>query len=282
LNTLVYKSGQTEVKLVGFHFSNPALFNKDRVSPFEAKSDKTMDYVGQITLEVKAPPAISPGGAVNAASFSAKVAPGSLFSVFGSDLAPSTDVAKSLPLSTSLSGTSVTVGEKAAPLVFVSAGQVNAQVPYEVTEGDNVPVIVTVNGISSLAATVSVVAAAPGIFQFGNKRAVVQNEDYTVNNTDNPAKAGSYVVAYLTGMGRPDNPVATGNGAGSDPLSRPRAAVSVTIGNQPAEIAFAGLTPSFVGLTQVNLKIPNLAAGDYPLVVTVNGEKSNAVTVTVK
>ena len=90
LNTLLYKSGQTEVKLVGFHFSNPALFNKDRVSPFEAKSNKTMDYLGQITLEVKAPPAISPGGAVNAASFSPKVAPGSLFSVFGSDLPPCT------------------------------------------------------------------------------------------------------------------------------------------------------------------------------------------------
>jgi uncharacterized protein (TIGR03437 family) len=219
---------------------------------------------------------------VNAASFSPKVAPGSLFSVFGSDLALSTDIAKALPLSTSLSGTSVTVGGRPAPLVFVSAGQVNAQVPYEVAEADNVPVIVTVNGVSSLAATVSVVAAAPGIFQFGNKRAVVQNEDYTVNNSDNPAKAGSYVVAYLTGTGRPDNPVATGSGAGSDPLSRPRATVSVTIGNQPAEIAFAGLTPGFVGLTQVNLKIPNLAAGDYPLVVTVNGEKSNAVTVTVK
>ena len=83
------------------------------------------------------------------------------------------------------------------------------------------PVVVTVNGVSSLAATVSVVDAAPGIFQFGNKRAVVQNDDYTVNNTDNPAKAGSYVVAYLTGTGRVDNAVATGGG-GSDPLSRPR------------------------------------------------------------
>jgi uncharacterized protein (TIGR03437 family) len=110
----------------------------------------------------------------------------------------------------------------------------------------------------------------------------VQNEDYTVNNTDNPAKAASYVVAYLTGMGRPDNPVATGNGAGSDPLSRPRTSVAVTIGSQPAEVVFAGLSPGFVGLTQVNLKIPNLAAGDYPLVVMVNGEKSNPATVTVK
>jgi uncharacterized protein (TIGR03437 family) len=282
LNTLVYKSGQTEVKLVGFSFSNPSLYNKDRVSPFEAKSDKTMDYVGQITLEVKAPPAISPGGAVNAASFTAKVSPGSLFSIFGSDLAVSTDTSKSLPLSTSLSGTSVTIGGKAAPLVFVSAGQINAQVPYEVTEADNVPVLVTVNGVSSLAATVSVIPAAPGLFQFGNKRAVVQNEDYTVNNTDNAAKAGTYVVAYLTGTGRLDYAVATGNSAPSDPLSRPRATVSATLGNQPVDIAFAGMAPGFVGLAQINLKIPNLAAGDYPLVVTINGEKSNTATVTVK
>ena len=282
LNTLVYKSGQTEVKLVGFSFSNPSLYNQDRVSPFEAKSNKTMDYVGQITLEVKAPPAISPGGAVNAASFTAKVAPGSLFSIFGSDLALVTDSAKSLPLSTSLSGTSVTVGGKSAPLVFVSPGQINAQVPYEVTEADNVPVLVTVNGVSSLAATVSVIPAAPGIFQFGNKHVVMQNDDYTVNDTGNPAKAGSYVVAYLTGLGRLDNPVATGSSAASEPLSRPRASVSVTIGGQPVDIAFAGLAPGFVGLAQINLKTPNLAAGDYPLVVMLNGEKSNVATVSVK
>jgi uncharacterized protein (TIGR03437 family) len=282
LNTLLYKSGQTEVRLTGFQFATPTLYNKDRVGPFESKSDKTMDYVGQFTLEVKAPPAIAPGGAVNAASFTAKVAPGSLFSIFGTDLATATDSAKSLPLATSLSGTSVTVGGKPAPLVFVSGGQVNAQVPYEVTEGDNVPVIVTANGLSSLAATVSVVPASPGIFQFGNKHAVMQNEDYTVNNTDNPAKAGSYVVLYLTGAGQVDNAVATGKAAGSDPLSRPRASVSVTVGSQTADIAFAGLAPGFVGLTQINLKIPNLAPGDYPLVVSVNGEKSNAATVSVK
>jgi uncharacterized protein (TIGR03437 family) len=282
LKTLVYKSGLTEVTLTGFHFSNPALVNKDRVGPFEAKSDNTLDYVGEITLEVKAPPAISPGGAVNAASFTAKVAPGSLFSVFGSDLATSTNSAKSLPLGTTMGGTSVTVGGKLAPLVFVSAGQVNAQVPFEVTEADNVPVVVTVNGVSSLAATVSIVPAAPGLFQFGNSRAVVQNEDNSVNNTDNPAKAGSYVVGYMTGVGRLDNPVPTGSGAGSDPLSRPKATVSATMGNQPVEIAFAGLTPGFVGLTQINFKIPDMAAGNYPLVVTVNGQKSNAVTVTLK
>jgi uncharacterized protein (TIGR03437 family) len=282
LNTLLYKSGQTEVKLTGFQFSNPPLYNKDRVGPFEAKSDKTMDYIGSITLEVKAPPAIAPGGAVNAASFVSKLAPGSLFSIFGSDLATTMASVQSLPLGLSMNGTSVTVGGKPAPLVFVSGGQVNAQVPYELSEADNVPVVVTVNGVPSLAATVSIVATAPGIFQFGDKRAVVQNEDYTVNDAGNGAKAGSYVVAYVTGIGRVDNPVATGAAAGSDPLSRPQAPISATINNQSVDIAFAGLTPGFVGLAQVNLKIPNLAPGNYPLVVTVKGEKSNTATVTVK
>jgi translation elongation factor P/translation initiation factor 5A len=50
----------------------------------------------------------------------------------------------------------------------------------------------------------------------------------------------------------------------------------------PAEVVFGGLTPSFVGLMQVNLKIPNLQPGTYPLVVTVNGEKSNAAMITVQ
>jgi uncharacterized protein (TIGR03437 family) len=86
----------------------------------------------------------------------------------GSDLATSTGSAASLPLGTSMNRTSVTIGGKPAPLVFVSAGQVNAQVPYEDAGADNVPVIVTVNGVASVAGTVSVVGAAPGLFQFGN------------------------------------------------------------------------------------------------------------------
>ena len=280
--TLVYKSGATEVTLTGFHFSNPSLFDKDRVSPFEAKSNRTLDYVGEFTLEVKAPPTISAGGVVNAASFTPKVAPGSLFSIFGADLASATQSAASLPLPTNLSGTSVTVGGKAAPLVFVSAGQINAQIPYEVTEAQTVPVVVTVNGIASPAVNVAVASASPGIFQFGQKRAVLQNADYTVNTADNPAAVDTYVVAYLTGSGQLDNPVANGTAAKADPISRPRGPVTAMIGNSSADVIFGGLTPDFVGLMQVNLKVPNLAPGTYPLVITVNGEKSNAAMVTVR
>jgi len=50
----------------------------------------------------------------------------------------------------------------------------------------------------------------------------------------------------------------------------------------PAHIAFGGLTPSFVGLMQVNRKVPPMPSGAYPLVVTVGSEKSNAAFVTVR
>ena len=280
--TLVYKSGTVEVKLTAFQFSQPELYNVDRVTSLEVRSDRVLDYVGEFTLEVTAPPEIAAGGVVNGASFTPKVAPGALFSVFGSSLATATQSAAALPLSTNLAGTSVTIGGKLAPLVFVSPSQINAQVPYETLEGQTVPVVVTVNGVASAPVNVAVMAASPGIFQFGQKRAVVQNADYTVNNTDNPAAANSYVIAYLTGAGRVDNAVGSGAAAGADPLSRPRGPVTATIADMPADVAFGGLTPGFVGLMQVNMKVPNLQPGTYPLVITVNGEKSNAAMVTVQ
>jgi uncharacterized protein (TIGR03437 family) len=281
-NTLQYKSGATVVKIVDFHISAPSLFNKDRVSPFESKSDGKPDYVGQFTLEVSAPPQIAAGGVVNGASFTSKVAPGSLFSIFGTDLAMAKQDALAAPLPTSLAGAAVTVGGKPAPLVFVSAGQINAQVPYEAPLGDVVPVVVTVNGQSSPVANVAVMASAPGIFQFGEKRAVVQNDDYMVNTTENGAAPNSYVVVYLTGAGPVDNPVATGSTAGSNPISRHKGNVTATINGTMADIAFAGLTPQYIGLTQVNLKIPALPSGTYPLVVSVNGQASNTAMITIK
>jgi uncharacterized protein (TIGR03437 family) len=281
-NTLEYKVGPTVVRVLSFHVSAPMLYNKDRIGPFEAKGNGKADYIAQFTVQVEAPPVISAGGVVNAASFAPKVAPGALFSIFGTDLATGNQNATSVPLPAALAGTSVTVGGKSAPLVFVSAKQINAQVPYDIPLGDGVPVVVTVNGKASPAVNVSVVPAAPGVFQFGEKRAVVQNADATVNTAENGAEANSYVVAYLTGAGDVDNPVQTGSPAVSSPLSRHKNNVTATINGVPAEVAFAGLTPQFIGLTQVNLKVPSMPAGTYALVVAAGGQQSNSVMVTVK
>jgi uncharacterized protein (TIGR03437 family) len=129
---------------------------------------------------------------------------------------------------------------------------------------------------------VKVTSAAPGIFEYGNNRAVVQNDDFSLNSESSGAVAGSYIVAYLTGSGPLDNPVQTGVPAPSAPLSRPLGAVTASLNGVPAEVAFAGLTPGFVGLMQVNAKVPSLPPGTYPLVVSIAGQWSNSALVTVK
>ena len=54
---------------------------------------------------------------------------------------------------------------------------------------------------------------------------------------------------------------------------------TATIGGQPAAVSFAGLAPRLVGVFQVNVQVPNLAAGNYPLAITVGGVTSNSATI---
>jgi uncharacterized protein (TIGR03437 family) len=226
-------------------------------------------------------PRIAQGGVVNAASYLRKLAPGSLFSIFGSGLATQSLKAERFPLPYRLGEASVTIGGKPAPLLYVSPGQINAQVPYEVVEDEAAPVVVTVNGVSSAADTVPVLLATPGIFEFGQNRSVVQNQDYSLNNTDHGATPGSYVIAYLTGSGKPDNPVVTGMPTSAEPFYKAVGIVVATVNGLEAEVTFAGLTPGFAGLMQVNMKVPNLPPGTYPLVVYIDGEMSNSALVTI-
>src|SRR5687767_1218789 len=69
-------------------------------------------------------------GVLNGASFTQTIAPGAIISIFGTALARGTASASSLPLPTSLEGTSVMVGGQPIPLFFVSTTQINAQLPF--------------------------------------------------------------------------------------------------------------------------------------------------------
>jgi uncharacterized protein (TIGR03437 family) len=221
------------------------------------------------------------GAVTNGASFTANsLSPGCIATIFGTGLATYSAQAGSVPLPTTLGGATVTVNGVPAPLFYASLLQIDFQIPYETPPG-TASVVVSVGSANSAPFSASVQAASPGIFQFGTNRAVAQNPDNSLNDSNNPVAGGSYIVAYLTGMGPMDNPVPDGAAAPTAPLSSATSLFSATIGGQPAKILFLGLAPGYVGLVQANIVVPALPAGSYPLVVTIDGVPSNAPLVTV-
>lgn len=226
-----------------------------------------------VTGEVRANvvPIITKNGTVDAFNpkVGAALAPGEIIAIYGTNLASQTVTGTTIPLANVLGGTSVQIGNFNAPVYYVSAGQVNAQVPYEVIPGTTYPVQVTANGNSSTVASVQVVPTAPGVAAFPSGQIIAQHAaDYTLVSTTSPVKAGEFIVLYLGGLGQVDNPVPTGGAALANPLSRPIVTPVLTLNGNAIPVAFAGLSPSVVGLAQINFQVPvGTAAGDLTLVV---------------
>ena len=222
----------------------------------------------------------------DAASYSPRVSPGALATIFGSHLANNTAQASSFPLPTNLAGATVVAVQSQntipVPLVYASATQINFQVPSALTAG-TASFYVTLGGGNSLPFTVNVVSAGPSIFQDSSNHAVAQNASagYVTNSDTQRAASGAVVVVYLTGQGPLDHSVPDGTAAPSAPLSNATGTASATIGGLNAPVQFLGLTPGFAGLAQANIQVPNLATGDYPLVITVGGFVSSSATLSV-
>jgi uncharacterized protein (TIGR03437 family) len=212
-------------------------------------------------------PVVTDNGVLNAASFAQgqPVSQGSLVSIFGSELAASVAQADSIPLSTSLSNVSVTFNGVAAPLLFISPGQINAQLPWDTlaagTTTGAVNVVVKRGSNTSTPKQVMIGPASPGIFAASN-RAIAINSDGTLAQpagsitglTTHPAKPGDVLIVLGTGLGAVDSPI--GNGQASlDKLRNLVTPPVVLIGNAPATVLFAGLSPQFVSVNQVNLTV---------------------------
>jgi uncharacterized protein (TIGR03437 family) len=235
-------------------------------------------------------PAISPGGIVHGASFAkGGLAPGSIISVFGLGLAGAAAGAAAVPLPQSLAGSSLNIGGTGVPLYYASEGQVNAQVPYELPPGTPQAFLQVSRSGSAFvtdAETITVIPARPGIFAVGapDGQGVVTDPAGRLVNAGAPAAAGDVVVIYASGLGATDRPVRTGEASPSDPPARAVAPVTVTVGGQPATVQFAGLTPGFVGLYQINVQIPSgvTPGSAVPLTVTQDGIASNTVTIGVR
>jgi uncharacterized protein (TIGR03437 family) len=165
--------------------------------------------------------------------------------------------------------------------LYVSPSQINFQVPYDTPPGSSKLVVAASGTDGSVSTNVTVTAAAPGIFVYGENWAVIQNQDYSVNGPSNPAKAGTYVTLYGTGVGLVSPVVQTGDAAPSSPLSYAATEVTASINGMPAAVVFAGLSAGNVGLLQVNVRIPALPSGTYRIQITAGGVASNAPSVAV-
>jgi len=237
-------------------------------------------------------PVIADGGVLNAASFDktagAPLAPGQLISIFGSNLAAGLALNDTVPLSTSLSDSvSVTFNGITAGLDFVSPGQINAQLPWNVlsngTASGTATVVVTRNGTASSQAVVNIGPTAPGIFSIppGAGYAIAINAadgqlatpvGQIPGLATHPCKAGDVLIVYATGLGPVDTPIA--NGADSlDKLRNTIASPTVLIGGVPATVFFSGLTPQFPGVNQLNIQVPAgvTTGASIPLQIRVNG-----------
>jgi adhesin/invasin len=216
---------------------------------------------------------------VNAASFAAPAAPGAIFSIFGTNLAPASVAAETVPWPRSLAGVSVEVNGIPIPLNAVTPGQINAQLPYETAPGTASVVVITADGRSA-PVTFEVAAAAPGIFTYGGTvRAIAANQDFSLNAPENPEARGRALVFYVTGLGVVKPAAATGGPASADPLSNAVATIAATVGGVSAEVRFAGLTPGFVGLGQVNVIVPDGAPTGDAVPVTIQGSKAATVSI---
>ncbi len=140
------------------------------------------------------------GGIVNAGSFQQTVSPGTLISIFGQGFAAGQAQAASLPLPSSLLGVTVRVNNITAPLLYVGPTQINCQLPVDVKPGA-ATVTVQSGTLGTASQNINVTVASPALFSDSSGHGIIQNQDYSLNTSQRPAKGGEVVILYGTGLG---------------------------------------------------------------------------------
>lgn len=225
-------------------------------------------------------PALSSVASAAAMDSALPVAPGSIISIFGDEFAAEPRVAAAGPLPRQIESTVVLINGLAAPLYFIAKTQINAQVPFEVAPGEAALMVKRGEQFSG-ALRMRVTESAPALFTWtqDGRGAAVAVDGVTNELVDltRPAAAGQYVVLYGTGLGRLTSAVETGLGATA--ANAAVRAVTVSVGALRAPVLYAGATPGFAGLSQINLQVPaGLTPGPQRLVVSQGGQSSNVVT----
>jgi uncharacterized protein (TIGR03437 family) len=249
-------------------------------------------------------PALGDLGVFNAASFEVSepglgeppgptfrepIAPGEILVLHGICMGPASPIVARFDsngtLPKQLGETKVTFDDVAAPLLYVRNGQIELIAPYELA-GKNLTTMRVSNQGRSTSTQVPVVGGIGGIFTvdgLGFGQAAAANADGTLNSAANPARRGKLIALYATGLGQ-TKPAGV-DGKMVKGLVTAVATVAVTIGGQNAKVVFAGDAPGFVGMSQINVIVPQDAAPSQtaPVNLVVGGSASaQMVTIAIK
>ena len=247
-----------------------------------------------LSIPLNAQPVVNPGGVLNTASFivdglpNSGIAQGSMFAVFGQNLGPGNLVpAAELPLPTELAGTSMEVtvnGTDVTPfLIFTLSGQLAGVLPSNTPVGQGT-LTVTFNGETSEPVAIEVVKSAFGMFtrnEAGFGPAIVQNfvsaTEAPTNALTEAAAPGQAEILWGSGLG----PI-TESDANLPPVGNLPVEVEVLVGGISVTPFYAGRSPQFPAVDQINFFVPAGIEGCYvPLAVKVDGVVSNYGTMAV-
>ena len=200
-----------------------------------------------------APPRID--RVVNAADQTENVAPGSLITIFGSQLSPLPGSPLDLSVADALAESCLTVNGAVTPVVFTSPTRINAQLPFNVS--GVATLILRTSGGASDPFKLPISAGAPGVFRAETGIPVIVRvlNNLLVTNS-NPIHLGDDLVIYATGLGRTDPEVPAGAPGPFEPLARVVNQPTIKLGHVELPIHFAGLAPGLVGVYQVNVLVP--------------------------
>ena len=236
-----------------------------------------------------AQPVITPTAVENSASYlhqgypGAGIAQGSFFSIFGTGLGPGTYTsAQTLPLQTTLGGTSVavTVGGQTlnAYIIFAYASQVNALLPSSTPTG-NGTVTVTYQKQTSAPEPVQIVSGSFAPYHFYSLNigeAIATDLNYQQNTIIHTFHPGDWVVLWGTGLG----PI-----SGDDSKLPPVGNIgnpTLHVGNVSLSPYYAGRSADFPGLDQVIFQVPPGIDGcSVPVAVEISGSIGGAGLISV-
>jgi uncharacterized protein (TIGR03437 family) len=222
------------------------------------------------------------------------VAPGSIASLYGANLAPKVaipDAGPTLPFS--LGGVTMTIGGGSVPLFFVSPSQFNFQIPLFTLTGQASTTLTVNQGGSQTTFTVLLQPFAPALFTTneggtGQASTLIAGTASIAAPTDafsgsRPAKIGDYISIYATGLGDVSNRPGPGAAGPVNPLATTLATPTVTVGGVQGTVSYSGLAPGYVGLYQINVQVPDGAptGPNVPIVLTIGGVPSNTATIAV-